>query len=73
MKTLFLPAVIAAAFALMPIAHSQAPTSPQSAVQRLQTIKTKNKELLDRQAETLKKLDALQLEAQQMKFLGKRG
>lgn len=73
MKAFLFPAVIAAAFALAQIAHSQAPAAPQSALQRLQTIKAKNKEMIDRQTETLKKLDALQLEAQQLKFLGKRG
>lgn len=72
MKKNLLLAAGLAAFALANIAHSQLPGLPQTALQRLQTIRAKNKELLDQQAKTLEKLDALQLEAQQIKFLGKR-
>jgi hypothetical protein len=61
-----------AGFALGTLAHSQAPAAAQTPIQRLQAMKVLNKQLLDRQAETLKLLDALQLEAQQLKFLGKR-
>jgi cell shape-determining protein MreC len=73
MKTaLFLSIVGALVLALGHAAQSQAPAAPQTPLQRLQSMKAKNKELIDRQAETLKKLDELQLEAQQLKFLGKR-
>jgi cell shape-determining protein MreC len=72
MKSPLLLAAAIAAFALANIAHSQLPGGPQSALQRLQVIKAKNKELIDKQTETLKKLDEIQLESQQIKFLGKR-
>ena len=60
------------AFAVGNLAHSQAPAAPQTPLQQLQIIKAKNKQLLDRQAVTLKQLDELQVESQQLKFLGKR-
>jgi cell shape-determining protein MreC len=72
MKIALLLLAAAGVFALGNIAHSQAPAATQTAVQKLQAISAKNKELLDRQTETLKKLDDLQLESQQLKFLGKR-
>lgn len=73
MKWLILPALVAASFLVTSeVGHSQAPAAPQTAVQRLQAMKVKNKELIDRQTETLKKLEEIQLEAQQIKFLGKR-
>jgi cell shape-determining protein MreC len=72
MKTTFFIAVSVIAFALGNVAHSQAPTAPQTALQRLDAIRNKNKQLLEKQAETLKLLDDLQLQSQQLKFLGKR-
>ena len=72
MKALPFVLVAIGAFTLTQLAHSQAPAAAQTAAQRLQTIRAKNKEILDRQTETLKKLEELQLEAQQVKFLGKR-
>ena len=72
MKTIFLLTVCVIAFALGNLAHSQAPASPQSALQRLEAIKVTNKQLLERQTETLKKLEEMQLMSQQLKFLGKR-
>ncbi len=72
MKTAFFAATLVLSLLFGNVAHSQAPGVPQTAVQRLQAIRAKNKELLDRQTATLKKLEEIQLEAQQLKFLGKR-
>ena len=74
MKTpLLILASCAAAFVLgTSAAHSQSPAQAQTAVQKLQAMKVKNKQLLDRQAETLKQLDDMQQTSQQLKFLGKR-
>jgi hypothetical protein len=72
MKTALFITGCAAAFALGNIAHSQAPGAPQTAVQRLEAMRAKNKQLIERQTQTLKQLDEIQLEAQQLKFLGKR-
>ena len=71
MKTILLAAVVIT-LAAGNIARSQLPVAPQTAAQKLEAIKAKNKELIERQKETLKKLEELQLEAQQIKFLGKR-
>ncbi|MGB8168040.1 MAG: hypothetical protein WCF18_11150 [Chthoniobacteraceae bacterium] len=72
MKTAFFITVCGLAFAFGNFAHSQAPTAPQNALQRLEAIRNKNKQLIEKQAETLKLLDELQLQSQQLKFLGKR-
>lgn len=72
MKTLLVILGCAMAFALGNVAHSQAPTAAQTPLQRLEAIRTKNKQLIDRQTETLKLLDEVQLQSQQLKFLGKR-
>lgn len=72
MKPTSLLIICGVAFALGNLAHSQAPAAPQTAIQRLDAIRTKNKQLIDRQTETLKQLDELQLQAQQLKLLGKR-
>ena len=72
MKTVILLLISAIAFALGSVAHSQAPTAPQSSLQRLEAMKVTNKLLLERQTETLKKLEEMQLQSQQLKFLGKR-
>ncbi len=65
-------AAVAVALALGSPAHSQNPTLPQTPIQRLEAIRTKNKQLIDKQTETLKKLEELELQSQQIKFLGKR-
>jgi len=72
MKTALFLAATVIAFAVGNVAYSQAPATAQSAVQKLQTIQARNKELLGRQTEMLRKLEELQLEAKQLKFLGKR-
>ncbi|HYR57241.1 MAG TPA: hypothetical protein VEO95_01375 [Chthoniobacteraceae bacterium] len=65
-------AAIAVALALGGAAHSQNSILPQTPVQKLEAVKAKNKQLLDKQAETLKKLEEMELQSQQIKFLGKR-
>lgn len=72
MKPTSLLIICGVAFALGNLAHSQAPAAPQTAIQRVDAIRTKNKQLIDRQTATLKQLDELQLQAQQLKLLGKR-
>jgi hypothetical protein len=66
--TLSLLAILGLAGAL----QSQAPAAPKTPLQQLQDLKAKNKELIEKQAATLQKLDALQKDAQSIKFLGKR-
>lgn len=72
MKALVFSLVAVSVFMLGSVAHSQAPGVPQTTLQRLEALRAKNKELLDRQAETLKKLDEMEQQAEQVKFLGKR-
>jgi hypothetical protein len=72
MKTTFLLIGGVIAFALGNIAHSQVPGAPHSSLQKLQAIKAANQQLIERQSETLKKLEEMQLLSQQLKFLGKR-
>lgn len=72
MKPVALLLVCAAAFTVGNIAHSQAPAAPKTSVQRLEEIRAKNKELIERQTATLKQLEEIQLQAQQIKLLGKR-
>lgn len=52
--------------------HSQAPAAPKTPLQQLQDIKKKNAEQIEKQGGALQKLDALQQDAVQLKFLGKR-
>ena len=72
MKTLTLFLWSAAAiFAISGPLHSQnAPA--KTPLEALQTLKTQNNALLEKQAATLLKLDEIAKEAQQIKFLGKR-
>ena len=73
MKTLTLSVLTAAALcALAPHLHSQAPVAPKTPLQQLQEMQEKNKALIERQTGALQKLDALQKEAEQVKFLAKR-
>jgi hypothetical protein len=72
MKKILFIAICGTAFAIGNIAQSQIPGAAQTPLQRLDAIRTKNKVLIDKQAETLKVLDDLQLQSQQLKFLGKR-
>ncbi|HEV7867114.1 MAG TPA: hypothetical protein VGO90_05500 [Chthoniobacteraceae bacterium] len=52
--------------------RSQAAAPPRSALQQLQAIVVQNQQLIQRQAATVAKLEELQLQAQQLKFFGKR-
>ena len=61
-----------ALFALALNLHSQAPAAPQTPLQILQAMKAKNQELLEKQTQTLLKLDDLEKEAGQLKTFGKR-
>ena len=53
-------------------APTQSSGAPRNPVQRLEEIKLKNKALLEKQAETLKLLENLELQSQQLKFMGRR-
>lgn len=66
--TLFVTGLLALGSTL----RSQAPAAPKSAVQILQAMKAKNQELLDRQKQTLLRLDTLEKEAEQLKIFAKR-
>lgn len=73
MKTLLSLALsVAALLALGSTLHSQAPAPAKSPLQVLQAMKVKNQELIQKQAQTLIQLDAMQKEADQIKILGKR-
>jgi hypothetical protein len=73
MKTITLTLATAAiAFALTAHLHSQTPAGPKPPQVRLEEMKLKNKELLEKQAGALQKLEAIQKEAEQVKFLAKR-
>lgn len=63
---------IAGLLALASQLYSQLPGAPKTPLEQLQVLKQKNKELLDRQNAVIEKLDALQKEAEQVKFLAKR-
>ena len=76
MKTLLSTALpLAAFFALALNLHSQeAPTPilPKSPAAILQAMKVKNQELIEKQVQTLQKLDVIEKEAEQIKILAKR-
>ena len=67
-----------ALFALAMNLHSQAPAAaqeaaaPKSPMQILQAMKVKNAELLEKQTQTLLKLDDLEKDSGQLKIFGKR-
>jgi hypothetical protein len=62
----------AIAIALSTSLHSQAPTAAQTQLEKLQKIKAENARLLEKQTATLRKLDELAKEAQQLKIFGSR-
>ncbi len=74
MKTfpLYLAIALGALLLALPL-HSQVPQAPRTPLQALQAIKVQNDEHLKKQAEMIVKLDELQKQAQQIKFLSKRG
>ena len=51
---------------------NQGAVLPKSPLEILRTMKAKNQELLEKQAQTLQKLDELEKESVQLKTLGKR-
>ena len=61
-----------ALFALALNLHSQAPAAAKSPLEILQAMKAKNQELLEKQAQTLQKLDEIEKESGQIKILAKR-
>ena len=63
--------VIAALLGLAVNLHSQG-VAPRSAVDRLKEIKTSNDQLIEKQKATLTKLDDMDKQAEQMRFLMKR-
>ena len=52
--------------------HSQAPSAVPPQLEKLQKIKAENARLLEKQTATLRKLDELAKEAQQLKIFGSR-
>jgi hypothetical protein len=73
MKTPAIITVLAvAACVLTAHLHSQAPATPKSPLEQLRLIKTQNQALLEKQTAALVKLDEIQKEAAQVRFLSKR-
>ena len=73
MKTfLSLTLSVAALLALGLNLHSQAPAVVKSPLQILQAMKAKNQALIEKQAQTLILLEAMEKEAEQMKIFAKR-
>ena len=64
---------VAALLGLAVRTQSQIPGSPKSPLQMLQAMKAANQVQLDKQSALLIKLDDLNKEASQVKFLTKRG
>ena len=52
--------------------HSQG-VAPKSPVDRLRELKTKNAEIIEKQKAALLKLDEMDKQAEQLRFLSKRG
>jgi hypothetical protein len=69
----FLALVVVGAFGLGASVYSQAPAQPKSVLQQLQAMKAQNQAVLEKQTALLLKLEELQKEAAQVKFLAKRG
>ena len=63
--------VLVASFATSVLSQNAA--APKSALEQLHVMKAKNQATLDKQAALLLKLEELQKEAAQIKFLTKRG
>jgi hypothetical protein len=69
------PFLLIAGAALLSLAanlHSQAPV-PKSALEQLRALKAKNAEIIEKQNATALKLDEIQKQAEQMRFMGARG
>jgi hypothetical protein len=69
----FLVLVAAFALGLGARVHSQAPAAPKTVLQQLQVMKGQNQLHLEKQTALLLKLEELNKEASQVKFLAKRG
>ena len=52
--------------------HSQAPAAPKTPLEQLRMVRTQNQQLLEKQTATIVKLDELQKEAAQIRFMSKR-
>ncbi len=61
-----------AVLALTATLHSQAPGAAKTPLQQVQGLKAKNQELIEKQKQTLEKLDEIEKQSAQLKFLGKR-
>lgn len=73
MKTSLLFIVTAfAGMALTSHLHSQAPAAPKTPLEQLRMLKAQNQQLLEKQTATMLKLDELQKEAAQIRFMAKR-
>lgn len=72
MKSWTSPLVIAASLGVLVVnLHSQAPLA-KSPGEQLKALKAKNAELLELQKQTLLKLDEMDKQAEQIRFLAKR-
>jgi hypothetical protein len=69
----FVALFTAVALGLGASVHSQAPAQPKTVLQQLQAMKAQNQTVLEKQTALLLRLEELQKEAAQVKFLAKRG
>lgn len=74
MKTssLLAATIAVAGFAFTARVHSQIAPVPQTPLQQLQALKLQNQQLLQQQAATLIKIDEVQKQATQLRFLAAR-
>ena len=68
----FLIVAIVALLSLVANLHSQAPL-PKSSIEQLRAVKARNVEFIEKQNATMLRLDEIQKQAEQMRFLGARG
>lgn len=69
----FFAIVAAVALGFSASVHSQAPAQPVTVLQHLQAMREQNKTLLEKQTALLLRLEELQKQAAQVKFLASRG
>lgn len=65
-------AILAVSLAFAVNLHSQV-AAPKSPIDQLKALKAKNLELIEKQKATLLKLDEIEQQAEQMRFMVKRG
>ena len=65
-------ALATAAFTLTARLHSEPPAVPKTPLQQVQALNAQSQQVIEKQAATLVKLDELQKEAAQIKFLAAR-